>query len=343
MDLHPPRLDPGHVEQLGDEPGDPVRVGVDGFQHHFLLVVGEPAPFGQQRGGEAFHAGQRGPQLVRHGGHQIGAAALQAGPLLRTAQHEHQALDLAAPASRVALPRCGLGRGGGAGASLGRGGGAEASRARCPHVRHRDQQLGSVAEEQRHLGVAGADGQPVVGVGRPPPAAPVGVTQREDLPHVRADRGPDGCPGQPRGGAVEHHDPASVVGDHQAVRKFVGTGHRADQHRTRRHLAGQVGRPARAHGSRQFCWPRPSASPDPAAPPKAPPKAEHWSSVLSPGTACPSTRVPASVRHLCRLSWPGPPTRPLASRGPPPPATWLGASCRTLPHMRHAPARSYAM
>src|SRR5690348_2997686 len=66
----------------------------------------------------------------------------------------------------------------------------------------------------------------------------------------------------------------------------------------------------------------PRASPDPAAPPKA----GLWSSALSPGTACPSTRVPASVRHLCRLSWPGPPTRPLASRGPPPPATWLGAS-----------------
>src|SRR5215472_10257585 len=103
VDFHPPRLDPGHIEQFGDEPGDPVRVGVDGLQHHFLLVVGEPAPFGQQRRGEALHAGQRGPQLVRHGGHQVGAAALQAGPLLRTAQHEHQALDLAARASRVAL------------------------------------------------------------------------------------------------------------------------------------------------------------------------------------------------------------------------------------------------
>src|SRR5580704_9264658 len=31
VDLHPARLDPRHVEQFGDEPGDPVRVGVDGL------------------------------------------------------------------------------------------------------------------------------------------------------------------------------------------------------------------------------------------------------------------------------------------------------------------------
>src|SRR5215468_6977353 len=61
VDLHPPRLDPRHVQQFGDQPGDPVRVGVDRFQHHPLLVVGKPPPLGQQRRGEALHAGQRRP------------------------------------------------------------------------------------------------------------------------------------------------------------------------------------------------------------------------------------------------------------------------------------------
>src|SRR5215472_16036068 len=49
VDLHPAGLDAGHVQQLGDEPGDPVGVGVDGLQHDPFLVVGEPGPLGQQR------------------------------------------------------------------------------------------------------------------------------------------------------------------------------------------------------------------------------------------------------------------------------------------------------
>ena len=74
------RFDPGDVEQLGDQPGDPVGVGVDRLQHDALLVVGEPVPLGQQRGGEALDAGQRRAQFVGDGGDQVGAAALQARP-----------------------------------------------------------------------------------------------------------------------------------------------------------------------------------------------------------------------------------------------------------------------
>jgi hypothetical protein len=90
VDLHPAGLDAGHVQQLGDEPGDPVGVGVDGLQHDPLLVVGEPGPLGQQRRRETLHAGQRGPQLMRDGGDQVGPAALQPGPLLRSAQADHE-------------------------------------------------------------------------------------------------------------------------------------------------------------------------------------------------------------------------------------------------------------
>ena len=77
--LQPAGLDAGDVEQLGDQPGDPVGVGVDGLQHDALLVVGERVPLGEQRRGEALDAGQRGAQLVRDGGDQVGAAALQPG------------------------------------------------------------------------------------------------------------------------------------------------------------------------------------------------------------------------------------------------------------------------
>src|SRR5215472_1579298 len=42
VNLHPARLDAGHVKKLGDEPGDPVSIRVDGLQHDPLLVIGEP-------------------------------------------------------------------------------------------------------------------------------------------------------------------------------------------------------------------------------------------------------------------------------------------------------------
>ena len=92
VDLDPARLDPGHVQQLGDQPGHPVSVGVDGLQHDPFLVIGESCPLGQQRRGEAFDAGQRRAQFVGDGGHQVGTAALKTRTLLRSAQGDHNAL-----------------------------------------------------------------------------------------------------------------------------------------------------------------------------------------------------------------------------------------------------------
>ena len=89
------------VEQLGDQPGDPVGVGVDGLEHQPLLVVVEAVPLAQQGGGEALDAGQRRAQLVGDGGEQLGAARLGAAAALGVAQADD---DGAAPARR-GLPR----------------------------------------------------------------------------------------------------------------------------------------------------------------------------------------------------------------------------------------------
>ena len=43
--------------------------------------------------GESLDAGQRGAQLVGDGGDQVGAAALEPGPLLGAAQRDHDAAD----------------------------------------------------------------------------------------------------------------------------------------------------------------------------------------------------------------------------------------------------------
>ena len=82
VERQPAGVDAGHVEQLGDQPGQPVGVGVDRLEHHLLLVVVEPVPLGQQRRGEALDAGQRRAQLVGDGGDQVGALAVEplAGP-----------------------------------------------------------------------------------------------------------------------------------------------------------------------------------------------------------------------------------------------------------------------
>ena len=42
--LQPPGVDAGDVEQLGDQPGDAVGVGLDRLEHQALLVVGEAVP-----------------------------------------------------------------------------------------------------------------------------------------------------------------------------------------------------------------------------------------------------------------------------------------------------------
>ena len=90
--VEPAGVDPGGVEQLGDQPGDPVGVGLDGLEHEALLVVGEPVPVAQQGRGEPLDAGQRRAQLVRHGGEQGGALGLGPPAPLGVAQpHDHGA------------------------------------------------------------------------------------------------------------------------------------------------------------------------------------------------------------------------------------------------------------
>ena len=78
VQLEAARVDPGDVEQLGDQPGHPVGVGLDRLQHQPALVVGEPLPLGQQGRGEALDRCQRGAQLVGDGGDQLGPVALGA-------------------------------------------------------------------------------------------------------------------------------------------------------------------------------------------------------------------------------------------------------------------------
>ena len=222
VDLHPARLDAGHVQQLGDQPGDPVGVGVDGLQHDPLLVVGEPGPLGQQRRREPLHAGQRGPQLVRDGGDQVGPARSSRARCC---------------APRRVITRCRSGPGPPAAGGLG-------PAPRAAHVTHGDQKLGPVVEVERHLGMAGPGGQALVGIGGHPPAAAVGVAQRQRLPDVRAEHVGGGNAGQPRRGPVEHGHPPRVVGDHQAVGQLIG-GHVPARRRPRA-WAGTLARSATA-------------------------------------------------------------------------------------------------
>ncbi len=57
--LDPTGIDARHIEHLGEQSGDPVRIGVDGVEHELLLLFGEPVPLRQQRGREPLHARQR--------------------------------------------------------------------------------------------------------------------------------------------------------------------------------------------------------------------------------------------------------------------------------------------
>ena len=75
----PAGVEPGHVEQLGDQAAEPVGVGVDRGEHQLLLLVVEPVPPVEQRLDEALHAGQRRAQLVGDRGDQVGAVAVEAG------------------------------------------------------------------------------------------------------------------------------------------------------------------------------------------------------------------------------------------------------------------------
>ena len=62
--VEPAGVDPGHVEQVGDEPGDSLGVGLDRLDDEALLLVAEAIPVLQDGAGEALDRGQRRAQLV---------------------------------------------------------------------------------------------------------------------------------------------------------------------------------------------------------------------------------------------------------------------------------------
>src|SRR3954453_4227636 len=52
-------IDACHIEELSNQPGQSVGIVIDGFEHETSLVLGEPIPLRQQRGGESLDAGER--------------------------------------------------------------------------------------------------------------------------------------------------------------------------------------------------------------------------------------------------------------------------------------------
>ena len=86
VELQPAGVDPGHVEQLGDQPAEPVGVGADGGEHQLLLVVVELVPPIQQRLHESLDAGERRAQLVGDGGDQVGSLTVEPGTAAPRAQ-----------------------------------------------------------------------------------------------------------------------------------------------------------------------------------------------------------------------------------------------------------------
>src|SRR5690606_41140110 len=183
-------LDAGDVEQLGDEPGDPVGVVVDRFEHDELLLFGEAAPLGQQRRGETLDAGQRRAQLVGDRRDQVGAAALQPGAGTAVAQRDRHAVDVAAPLGLAHQPR--------------------------GHVH-----LLAAGQVERLLRHAAAGAQAALGVERLPPVAAVVVAEREHLVHVAADGALGLDAGEAGGGAVDGEHPAEPAGDDEPVGKVV--------------------------------------------------------------------------------------------------------------------------
>jgi hypothetical protein len=142
-------------------------------------------------------------QLVRHGGDQVRPAALDPGPLLRAAQRDDQA---AHPAGRLAAAVARL-------------------RDRVADVADGHQQLGQLVaggQVQGPLGMPGPGRQAVVGADVRPPVAPVGVLERQDMPHVLAERAGRHDPGQAPGSPVEHRDTAGRVRDDQPVGEVIG-------------------------------------------------------------------------------------------------------------------------
>ena len=174
-------VDPRGVQELGDQAGHPVGVGLDRLEHQPLLVVGEPVPVAQQGRAEALDPGERGAQLVRHGRQQCGALGLGPAPPLGVAQPEHHGTHR--------LPRA------------------------AAHVLGGDEQLAARGQHEQPLAVARARHEPTPGVGDRPPRLALEVLQGQRLADVAAQDVGRRQPGDALGPRV--HEPHRGVTPHR--------------------------------------------------------------------------------------------------------------------------------
>ncbi len=189
VELQAAGVDPGDVQQLGDQPAQPVGVGVDRGEHQLLLLVVELVPAVQQRLHEPLDAGQRGPQLVGDGRHEVGAVPVQAGAAPTGAEHHRDPVDRAA-----------------AGGAVQAGG---------------QQHLVAVGQQRRGLGDGRARGQTVVGTAALVPGPAVLVGQAEHLRELTALE-VRGLPAEhPRRDRRDPGDPPVRPGQHDAVGEQV--------------------------------------------------------------------------------------------------------------------------
>jgi hypothetical protein len=185
----PPGVETRHVEELGDQPAEPVGVRVDGGQHQQLLLVVEPGPAAQHRLDETLDAGQRRPQLVGHGGDQVRAFAVEAG----------------AAAARAD----------GDGHARGR-----SQRLVAPDPR-RDQALVAVGQHPRLLRDTGAGARPLERRVVLQPRAPVVAGQGEHVDELGSDHLRAVHAEQLLRGPVDQHHRLVAVEDDDAVGQYV--------------------------------------------------------------------------------------------------------------------------
>ncbi len=189
VQFEPTGINARNVEQLRNEAGDPIGIGVDGLQHQQTLLVVEAVPFVQQRCGKAFDARERRTQFVCHGRHQIRSIAFGALAFSRAAKAHDELLN------RPAFPTA--------------------------HVARGDVQLALVRQHQATLGLAGANGKPVVGPGTGPPVAAHHVGQRQDLSVVTAQGLVDAAAQEGGPGQIDEHHGARLVGNEHPVGQRV--------------------------------------------------------------------------------------------------------------------------
>ncbi len=188
--LDPAGVDTRDVEHLREQPGHPVRIGVDGVEHQLLLFFGETVPLRQQGGGEALDARQRRAQLVGDGRDQVGAVALHTLPAGGVPQGQRDVRQLPVH----------------------------------PDITNGDVEVALVTLAGQGEAAFGLTGHPRQAAGDPralPPVVAPLVQQRQDFGEVLARGRGGGHTGNPGGGRVEHLDPALAVHDHDPVREIV--------------------------------------------------------------------------------------------------------------------------